>query len=137
VLDAILERDAAALVRTSVAAGFMPADHGFDPEFVFEYVRGPYEPFLADEFTYTREWTGKALQTVIDLQGRYGELIKKLNMPTSYVILDRVVWGVSALLSRLEATGNWRAILAEYRKGAPPSTELGRQEAEWRSAPGR
>jgi len=131
VLDAILDSDADALVRTSVAAGFMPANHGFDPAFVFEYVRGPYEPFLADSFTYTREWTGKALQTVIDLQGRYGELIKKLNMPTSYVILDRVVWGVSALLSRLEAEGNWRAILAEYRKGAPPSTELGRLEAEW------
>jgi len=132
VLDAILERDAPALVRTSVAAGFMPADHGFDPDFVYEYVHGPYEPFLVDRFTYTREWTGKALQTVIDLQGRYGELIKKLNMPTSYVILDRVVWGVSALLSRLEATAPWRAILAEYRTGAPPSTELGRLEAAWR-----
>ena len=75
-----------------------------------------------------------ALQTVVDVQGKYGELIKKLNMPTSYVILDRVVWGVSALLSRLEATNNWRGILSEYRKGAPPVTELGRVEAEWRSA---
>ncbi|MEO6120730.1 MAG: AarF/ABC1/UbiB kinase family protein [Acidimicrobiales bacterium] len=136
VLDAILDDDAEALIRTSVAAGFMPANHGLDARFVYEYVCGPYEPFLVDEFTYTREWTGQALQRVIDLQGRYGELIKKLNMPTSYVILDRVVWGVSALLSRLEATGHWRAILAEYRKGAPPSTELGRLEAEWRrSAP--
>ncbi|MDP9388477.1 MAG: AarF/ABC1/UbiB kinase family protein [Actinomycetota bacterium] len=133
VLDAILDEDPQALVRTSVAANFLAADHGFDPAFVFEYVRGPYEPFLTDRFTYTREWTAKALQTVIDVQGRYGELIKKLNMPTSYVILDRVVWGVSALLSRLEATNNWRGILSEYRKGGPPCTELGRVEAEWRS----
>ncbi|MEO7836349.1 MAG: hypothetical protein ABIS21_01755, partial [Acidimicrobiales bacterium] len=107
-------------------------NHGFEPSFVFEYVRGPYEPYLTEAFTYTRECTGKALQTVVDMQGRYGELIKKLNMPTSYVILDRVVWGVSALLSRLEATNNWRGILAEYREGAPPCTELGRLEAEWR-----
>ena len=134
VLDALLERDARTMVDTAVAAGFMPADHGFDPEFVYEYVRGPYEPFLTDRFTYTRDWTAKALQTVVDVQGRYGELIKKLNMPTSYVILDRVVWGISALLGRLEATGNWRALLAEYRKGGPPSTELGRLEAEWRSS---
>ena len=132
VLDAVLAEDPERLVRTSVDAKFLPADHGFDPEFVFEYVRGPYEPYLTDRFTYTREWTGRALQTVIDVQGRYGELIKKLNMPTSYVILDRVVWGVSALLSRLEATNRWRAILAEYRQGAPPCTELGRQEAAWR-----
>ena len=134
VLDAVLAGDAQRMVDAAVHARFMAPDHGFDPEFVYEYVRGPYEPFLTDSFTYTRDWTGKALQTVVDVQGRYGELIKKLNMPASYVILDRVVWGVSALLSRLEATNNWRGILSEYRKGAPPTSELGRREAEWRSA---
>ena len=61
-----------------------------------------------------------------------GKVIASLNMPTSYVILDRVVWGVSALLGRLEATNNWRGILSEYRKGTPPCTELGRIEAAWR-----
>ncbi|HVM02264.1 MAG TPA: AarF/ABC1/UbiB kinase family protein [Acidimicrobiales bacterium] len=132
-LDAVLDEDPAALVQRSVQARFLPPDHGFDPAFVFEYVRGPYEPFLVDRYTYTRDSTAKALQTVVDVAGRYGDLIKKLNMPTSYVILDRVVWGVSALLSRLEATNCWRGILFEYRKGAPPATELGRVEAEWRS----
>ncbi|MGQ0521325.1 MAG: ABC1 kinase family protein [Actinomycetota bacterium] len=134
VLDAVLDGDPVAMVERAVQARFLAPDHGFDPEFVFEYVRGPYEPFLTENFTYTRDWTGRALQTVVDVQGRYGELIKKLNMPASYVILDRVVWGVSALLSRLEASNDWRGILAEYRKGTPPTTELGRIEAEWRSA---
>jgi len=133
-LDAVLDEDAQALVDRSVAARFLPPDHGFEPKFVLEYVRGPYEPFMVDHFTYTRDSTAKALQTVVDVQGRYGELIKKLNMPTSYVILDRVVWGVSALLSRLEASNSWRGILFEYRKGTPPATELGRIEAEWRRA---
>jgi predicted unusual protein kinase regulating ubiquinone biosynthesis (AarF/ABC1/UbiB family) len=132
VLDAVLAHDPELMVETAITAGFLRRDHGFDPEFVYEYVQGPYEPFLNDRFTYTRDWTAKALQRVIDVQGRYGELIKKLNMPTSYVILDRVVWGVSAMLSRLEATNNWRALLSEYRKGTAPSTELGRVEAEWR-----
>ena len=132
VLDAILDHDAETMVQRAVAVGFLPPDHGFDPEFVYRYVRGPYEPFLTERFTYTRDWTAKALQTVIDVQGEYGELIKHLNMPSSYVILDRVVWGVSALLGRLGATNNWRGLLAEYRKGAPPVTELGRIEAEWR-----
>ena len=133
-LDAILDEDPKALVDRAVTARFLVPDHGFDPDFVFEYVRGPYQPFMTEQFTYTRDWTGKALQSVIDVQGRYGELIKALNMPTSYVILDRVVWGVSALLSRLEASNRWRSILSEYRKGTPPETELGRLEAEWRSA---
>ena len=132
VLDAILAGDAEGAVHAAVEADFLPADHGFDPGFVFEFIRGPYEPFLIDRFTYTKDWTAKALQTVIDLQGRYGKLIQQLNMPTSYVILDRVVWGVSALLGRLHATNNWRGILAEYRKDAPPCTELGRIEQTWR-----
>jgi hypothetical protein len=38
---------------------------------------------------------------------------------------------MAALLGRLEATGNWRGILEEYRKGAAPVTELGRAEAAW------
>jgi len=131
VLDAILAVDPVRAVDAAVAANFLPADHGFDPEFVFRYMSSPYEPFESDRFTYRREWTANALQTIIDLQGTYGELIKKLNMPTSYVILDRVVWGISALLGRLEATNNWRGILSEYRKGTPPVTPLGEAEASW------
>ena len=70
------------------------------------------------------------------MQGRYGELIKKLNMPPSYVILDRVVWGMSALFGRMGVTHRWGDLLDEYLHGAPPSTALGRAEAGWqRSQP--
>ena len=134
VLDAILAADPSAAVQAGIDAGFIPADHGFDDDFVFSYIRAPYEPFLHDQFTYTRRWVASALQTVIDFQGQYGDLIKQLNMPSSYVILDRVVWGISALLGRLRATNNWRGILQEYRKGHPPVTELGRIDAEWRAS---
>ena len=52
-------------------------------------------------------------------------------MPASFVILDRVVWGVSALLGKLEATGPWRGILEEYRHAGPPVTQLGELEQRW------
>ena len=132
VLDCILERDVDGTIQAAIDAGFLPKDHGLDPEHIFEYVSGPYEPFQVDRFTYTKDWTSKALQKVVDMQGEYGDVIRILNMPTSYVILDRVVWGMSALLGRLHATNNWRGLLAEYRKGDPPVTELGRIEAAWR-----
>ncbi len=134
VLDCILDQDVDGAIQAAVDAGFLPADHGLDPTHVFEYVSGPYEPFMVDEFTYTRDWTSKTLQRVVDMQGEYGDVIRLLNMPTSYVILDRVVWGMSALLGRLDATNQWRGLLAEYRKGAPPVTELGRIEESWRSS---
>jgi hypothetical protein len=95
-------------------------------------VSTPYVPFQTDDFTYTPEHVATTIQTMIDLSGEFGDVIRRLNMPPSYVILDRVVWGMSALLGRLGARGNYQALLAEYRKGDPPSTELGQVEAEWR-----
>ena len=131
VLDALLSKDPRATLAAMVAAGFLPRGHGLDPDFVFDYVSTPWEPYLVEHFTYTRGWVTRALQHVVDLQGRYGDLVRRLNVPASYVILDRVMWGGSALLARLEATNSWRALLAEYREGAPPSTELGELEARW------
>ena len=76
----------------------------------------------------------ETVTAVMDLAGPYGDVIRNLNMPPSYVILDRVVWGVSALLGRLGARNRWRGILDEYRVGAAPVTELGELEAAWRAA---
>jgi predicted unusual protein kinase regulating ubiquinone biosynthesis (AarF/ABC1/UbiB family) len=133
VLDALLAHDVEGTVRAMVEAGFLPAHHGFDPTYVWDYVSTAYVPLLSGRFTYTRTWVSSALEKILDLGGEYGDLIGSLNMPTSFVILDRVVWGVSGLLGRLEATGDWAAIVAEYRKGAPPSTPLGVAEHAWRT----
>ncbi|MGH9188756.1 MAG: ABC1 kinase family protein [Acidimicrobiales bacterium] len=132
ILDAILAQDATGTVQALVAARFLPADHGLAVERVYEYCSGPYIPFQQDEFTYTSEFVGQTLQRMLDLQGEYGDVIRLLNMPPSYVILDRVVWGMSALLGRMQARAGWGRLLDEYLHHAPPSTELGRAEAEWR-----
>ena len=132
ILDAILDHDPERTVKAMVEAGFLPRAHRFDADYVYDYVSGPYVPFLDDHFTYSRRWVAETLQKTLDIQGSYGDLIRSLNMPTSYVILDRVVWGMSALLGRMKATGNWRALLAEYREDGPASTELGELEVEWR-----
>jgi hypothetical protein len=68
----------------------------------------------------------------MDITGPYADVIRALNMPPGFVILDRVVWGVSALLGRLDATNRWRGILQEYRHGGPSVTPLGDLEVEWR-----
>ena len=61
-------------------------------------------PYLTDEFTFTREWMRDTIGTIFDVQGPHAQVIEQLNMPPSFVILDRVVWGVSAILGKLEAT---------------------------------
>jgi predicted unusual protein kinase regulating ubiquinone biosynthesis (AarF/ABC1/UbiB family) len=134
ILDAILAEDPDALVRSLVRAGFLPAAHGLDPERLYVYCSGPYIPFQKEEFTFTSEFVGKTLGRMLDLQGEFGDVIRLLNMPPSYVILDRVVWGMSAIFGRLRASGRWGALLDEYLHDGPPSTELGRAEDEWRRA---
>jgi hypothetical protein len=81
------------------------------------------------------------MATVIDVKGPNAEVIEKLNMPPSFVILDRVVWGVSAILGKLQVTAPWRSMLLEYRNDGDPATPLGEQERAWAmastNAPGR
>jgi predicted unusual protein kinase regulating ubiquinone biosynthesis (AarF/ABC1/UbiB family) len=132
ILDAILDQDPASLVRSLVRAGFLPVNHGIDPARVYEYCSGPYIPFQQESFTYDREFVGRTLQRMLDLQGEFGDVIRLLNMPPSYVILDRVIWGMSALFGRMQATGRWGTLLDEYLHDGPPSTELGLAEDEWR-----
>lgn len=136
-LDAIVvHRDPERLVAAMEHAEFLAAGHGLDAQAVFDYVSSPYQPYLVDEFTFTREWMRDTLAHVFDLGGPHAPVIAKLNMPASFVILDRVVWGVSAILGKLEVRAPWRAMLLEYRTGAPPATALGEAEAAWRRARG-
>jgi predicted unusual protein kinase regulating ubiquinone biosynthesis (AarF/ABC1/UbiB family) len=132
ILDAILAQDPEGTVKALVHSGFLPADHGIAPERLYEYCTLPYIPFQVEEFTYSSEFVGQTLQRMLDLAGEYSDVIRQLNMPPSYVILDRVVWGMSALFGRMGVTHRWGELLDEYLHEAPPSTELGQAEVEWR-----
>lgn len=134
-LDAlIVQRDPERLVAAMEASGFLREGHGLAPELVFDYVRSPYIPYLTDEFTFTRDWMADTLGTIFDVQGPHQQVIEALNMPPSFVILDRVVWGVSAILGKLEAHGPWRGMLLEYLIDAEPATSMGTDEATWLAA---
>jgi len=71
------------------------------------------------------------LGRIFDVQGPHQAVIEALNMPPSFVILDRVVWGVSAIMGKLEASGPWRAMLLEYLDDGPAASELGQDERAW------
>jgi predicted unusual protein kinase regulating ubiquinone biosynthesis (AarF/ABC1/UbiB family) len=131
-MDAIIvDRDPEKLVAEMVHSNFLPASHGLDPALVYEYVSSPYVPYLTDEFTFTREWMRDTLGLIFDVQGPHAPVIEQLNMPPSFVILDRVVWGVNAILGKLGAQGPWRAMLLEYIADGEPATDLGAAEAAW------
>ena len=92
--DIVVHRDPERLVRSMEEVGFLAEGHGLDPELVYDYVSSPYRPYLVDEFRFTRDWMRETLARIFDLNGPHAPVIAKLNMPPSFVILDRVVWGV-------------------------------------------
>jgi predicted unusual protein kinase regulating ubiquinone biosynthesis (AarF/ABC1/UbiB family) len=129
----IVQRDPGLLIDAMEMAGFLKPGHGLAPELVYSYVSTPYRPYLTDEFAYTRDFVKEAMATVIDVKGPHAQVIEHLNMPPSFVILDRVVWGVNAILAKLEVTAPWRAMLMEYLHDGPPATPMGAAELVWRS----
>lgn len=131
VLDGVLGRDAIATTAAMVEAGFLAPDHGLAPDHVFDCVSAPYRAYFEDEFTFTPTYTGDALRSLLDVRGPYADVLTALDMPPSFVLIDRVVWGVSALLGRLGATNRWSAIVLEYRAGDPPASPLGEHESAW------
>ena len=133
-LDAMLvQRDPEQLVVALEAASFLRQGHGLSPTAVFGYVSAPYRPYLAERFRFTREFVRDALATITDLKGPHASVIEHLNMPVSFVILDRVVWGINAILGKFEVEAPWRAMLLEYLAEGPPATPLGEAEQRWRS----
>ncbi len=130
-LDAILAEDPQRLIASMTDVGFLPSGHSVDPDQVFEYVSSPYRPYLTDRFTFTREFVRDTVARVMDVKGPSAEAVRALNLPASFVILDRVVWGVSAMLGKLEAEGPWRAMLLGYQRGVSTGTVLGEAEQAW------
>jgi hypothetical protein len=133
-LHSILARDPERLLRAMEDVRFLESNHGLDAQEVFDYVSAPYRPYLADDFAFTRDYVKDTIQRILDVRGPYAHVIERLNLPVSFVILDRVVWGVSALLGKLEATGPWRAMIHEYLRNGPAATALGEAEATWTSS---
>ncbi len=131
-LDAVIvHRDPERLVREMENSKFLRANHGLPAELIYDYVSSPYVPYLTDEFTYTRQWMIDTISKIFDVQGVHAEVIEHLNVPPSFVILDRVVWGVNAILGKLEVTGPFRGMLLEYVADGAPATDLGEAEAAW------
>lgn len=132
-LDAVIVRRDPELLMTAMQdVGFLVENHGLGAQQVFDYVSSPYVPYLSETFTFTRQFMKDTMTTMIDLKGPHAPVIEKLNMPASFVILDRVVWGVSAILGKLEVTAPFRSMLLEYQSGTAPATPLGVADNEWR-----
>jgi predicted unusual protein kinase regulating ubiquinone biosynthesis (AarF/ABC1/UbiB family) len=130
----VIDRDTARYRRIIEEIGLLHPGAPVTDEQVNEYFGHFYEFVMDDqEVTITPEWSRDALARYFDPSGPHGPIIKAANLPPSFVIIQRINLGLMAILGDLRATANYRAIANELWPwvDGPPSTELGKAEADW------
>lgn len=130
----VTDRDPIAYRRIVEDAGLLVKGAPYSTQEIMDYFGYFYHPVLDDKpFTYTRSYAREALKRTFDPAGEHTEMMKWFNLPPAFVVLNRIQWGLNAVLASLEAEANWRAISEELWPWTDrdPTSELGRHEHNW------
>ena len=129
-LMAAIDDDAQQLLAAMHDAGFVPDPSKTDADRLLEMFQTFNRPVLRDEeFTYTRDYAKEVIRIGSDPKAGYWDLMRTLNFPPDYLLLNRIQWGVNSILARLGARENWHRVAMELMDEGPPATPLGEQEA--------
>jgi len=110
-------------------AGLLREDFDGDLDVVLDWFRLMHRPMRSDEpFTYTADYARSVTAASMDPEAGYVETLRQLQMPSEYLMLNRIQFGLTSLLARLRPSARWGSILYELSDGGEPATELGRQE---------
>ncbi len=114
-------------------AGFLPRNAAVDEQVVYDWFQMYTRPVLEDQpFAFTSDYAAEVIRSTTDPRSPYSDVLRKLNLPPDYLLLNRIQWGLNSVLARLDAAADWRAIRDEYVVGdAAAATELGQQDAAW------
>jgi predicted unusual protein kinase regulating ubiquinone biosynthesis (AarF/ABC1/UbiB family) len=114
-------------------AGFLPRSANVDEDAVYAWFRLYTKPVTADQpFTFTPEFAAEVIRTSADPRSPLADVVRRLNLPSDYLLLNRIQWGLNSVLGRLRATGDWRAIRDEYLDDDnAAASELGELDAAW------
>jgi predicted unusual protein kinase regulating ubiquinone biosynthesis (AarF/ABC1/UbiB family) len=129
----VTEKDNAAFRRAVEEAGFLKPDAELSDDQVADYFRHYYELVLRQgPTTVSADFATDTVRRFFDATD---PVVRRANVPASFVILQRINLGLYAVLAGLGATGDWARICQEIYPwvAAPPSTALGRAEADWRN----
>lgn len=130
--DAVVKGDEERFIKAMRTVGFIPKNATIDESQVWEWFQLYTLPLLAEQpFTFTSEFAGEVLRTTSDPRSPYYPMLRRLNMPSDYLLLTRIHLGLNSVLGRLHASNNWRAIHHEYVADGPPATPLGELDAAW------
>src|SRR6266852_140947 len=129
-----VERDPEAFRRAMEDAGFLMPDTPLPTDMIVEHMAVFYDTVRErGPRTMTGAYASEVIRRFFDFRS---PLAAYVQIPRSYVILQRINLGLFALLGELGATADWRGIAEEiwpFVQG-PPCTPMGEAEAAWRAS---
>ena len=134
IVEMVINRDRDAFRALVEDMGILAPNAPFDDELVEDYFSFYYRYVLEDGVnTIDADYAAGGVAHLLDTKGPYGELMKELNVPPAFVVVQRITLGLMGLFARLGAEANWRAIAEELWpfKMAQPSTPMGEDIARW------
>jgi predicted unusual protein kinase regulating ubiquinone biosynthesis (AarF/ABC1/UbiB family) len=129
-----IDHDVARFRAIAERIGLLQLDPSISDEMVREFFGHFYEFVMDDRpVTFTPEYASASVRTMFDLTSETAAVSRRANVPSSFVVTQRINLGLHAVLAQLHATANWRRIAEELWPfvNAPPSTPLGEEEAAW------
>jgi predicted unusual protein kinase regulating ubiquinone biosynthesis (AarF/ABC1/UbiB family) len=99
------------------AEGFVKPRIEIDPDQLLDYLAPFVEPAQAETFKFSRAWMRAQAARNTDLRGPHAGVALRLNLPPSYLLIQRVWIGGLAVLSQLEAEAPYSAVLDELLPG--------------------
>jgi predicted unusual protein kinase regulating ubiquinone biosynthesis (AarF/ABC1/UbiB family) len=91
------------------ALGFVGKEKKFDWDYQYRAMRHLYRPLLEPSFRYTSRYVTETFgMLMFDNPNRM-----KISMPPEWLFLNRLQWGLNAVLAQLGATGTWRDTIEE------------------------
>jgi len=130
----VIDPDPAVFRSIVERVGLLPAGAPFSNDEIVDYFGHFYELVReAGALTISPEYASESVRRFFDQRGPYGPIMRSVNLPASFVVIQRINLGLYALFGDLGATGDWRRLAEEIWPfvGAAPSTDMGQTIAAW------
>ena len=127
----VLEPDHEQFRRIMEDVGLLARGAPLDTEDVVKFYSRFYELVSTDRTTpLTPQFASRVARQLFAVSD---PVVKYCNVPSMFVVVQRINLGLYAVLAQLGSEANWRRVAEELWPivDAPPSTRLGEAEAEW------
>ncbi|HEV2975408.1 MAG TPA: AarF/ABC1/UbiB kinase family protein, partial [Solirubrobacteraceae bacterium] len=129
---AVVEGDATALHRLLAETGFLPEPERVDPEHLLEFIRSAIWWYTTDEVVQLLpQIATEVMIESSDPRSSHFREMRHQDMRPEHLFGRRMEMLTLAVLAQLGARANWHRIAREWMYGDAPTTELGRQEADF------